>query len=161
MTRTGWMGRWNRGSEKETERMESNRMPVESRRGFPALVPFAATIISKPTLPQYTHTLLSPLLPFPLNFENTSSHLAELELSSHLMASSDLSVPIFVDTSLHTYLAIAVSPHCSVASLKTTFEAQHLVSFPALGPVLTKALTVALSFSLSLSLSSLLFSSLA
>ncbi|XP_078159348.1 uncharacterized protein LOC144554866 isoform X2 [Carex rostrata] len=56
-----------------------------------------------------------------------------------VMARSDL-VPVFVDTSLDTHLAIAVSPHDTVASVKRKFVSEHGLCFPEVGQINIEAL---------------------
>ncbi|XP_078178517.1 uncharacterized protein LOC144572720 [Carex rostrata] len=49
-------------------------------------------------------------------------------------------VPLFVDTSLHTHLAIAVSPNDTVASVKRKFASEHGLCFPEVGRIDIEAL---------------------
>ncbi|XP_078150494.1 uncharacterized protein LOC144545801 isoform X2 [Carex rostrata] len=50
-------------------------------------------------------------------------------------------VPVFVDTSLDTHLAIAVSPNDTVASVKRKFVSEHEICFPEVGQINIEALT--------------------
>ncbi|XP_078150490.1 uncharacterized protein LOC144545798 isoform X2 [Carex rostrata] len=60
-----------------------------------------------------------------------------------VMARSGL-VPLFIDTSLDTHLAIAISPHDTVASVKRMIMAEHPVAFPVMGEIIVRAVKTGL-----------------
>ncbi|KAI3988946.1 hypothetical protein MKX01_016517 [Papaver californicum] len=55
---------------------------------------------------------------------------------------SSAKVPVFVDTTLQTHIAMAVSPHTTVIDLKREFREEHFICFPSLGKIMITGLMV-------------------
>ncbi|KAF6153789.1 hypothetical protein GIB67_001022 [Kingdonia uniflora] len=58
------------------------------------------------------------------------------------MASSSSVNPIFIDTNLGTHMAMAVSPHITVAELKREIASEHWMCFPLTGKIRVSGLMV-------------------
>ncbi|KAI3947255.1 hypothetical protein MKX01_019908 [Papaver californicum] len=55
---------------------------------------------------------------------------------------SSAKVPVFIDTTLQTHIAMAVSPDTAVVDLKREFIKEHLICFPSLGKIRITSLMV-------------------
>ncbi|KAI3947257.1 hypothetical protein MKX01_019910 [Papaver californicum] len=55
---------------------------------------------------------------------------------------SSVKVPVFIDTTLQTHIAMAVSPDTAVIDLKREFIKEHLICLPSLGKIRITGLMV-------------------
>ncbi|CAK9145112.1 unnamed protein product [Ilex paraguariensis] len=58
------------------------------------------------------------------------------------MASSNVEVPVFIDTNLDTHIALTISPRTTYGQFKREFESTHLNCFPKFGEIMINGLMV-------------------